>query len=303
MDLEGAARRPYSRRAFLVGALSTTAAGVLAACSQPAPTPEQHPPRRPPNPRPHPPAPRAHRPRRLPQAHRHRRVHPGRIARRRGIASSKSSSDPELPARPLRHRLPPRPRLQSRAPMCRRSRGDRGRRKAIRGQKVVFYGDGVGPTGITEGAGAMKFPRTRTSRSSSFSGRRTAPRRWRCFKRFFQGQSSDIDAFSVDVAWPGVLAPHLVDLSQQLGDEAKHLPGIIQNNTVNGKLVAMTDFLHFGMLELPHRPAGQQQSQGSRDLDDLQTASMTILNGEKADEPELRWLCFPGSNEIYFFSG
>src|SRR5438270_12878091 len=36
MTLEGAVRRAYSRRGFLLGAVSATTAGVLAACSQPS---------------------------------------------------------------------------------------------------------------------------------------------------------------------------------------------------------------------------------------------------------------------------
>ena len=36
MTLEGVARRAYSRRAFLLGAVGATTAGVLAACSQPS---------------------------------------------------------------------------------------------------------------------------------------------------------------------------------------------------------------------------------------------------------------------------
>ena len=36
MTLEGTIRRALNRRAFLFGAIGATAAGVLAACSQPA---------------------------------------------------------------------------------------------------------------------------------------------------------------------------------------------------------------------------------------------------------------------------
>src|SRR6202521_4724337 len=39
MNLEGAVRQPYSRRAFILGAVSATTAGVLAACSQPSSAP------------------------------------------------------------------------------------------------------------------------------------------------------------------------------------------------------------------------------------------------------------------------
>ncbi len=53
----------------------------------------------------------------------------------------------------------------------------------------------------------------------------------------------------LDVLWPGAFAPFLVDLKPKLGKEAKqHTPGIITNDTVDGKLVAMPWFGDFGIL-------------------------------------------------------
>lgn len=52
--------------------------------------------------------------------------------------------------------------------------------------------------------------------------------------------ATDIDVLQIDVVWPGVLAPHLVDLAPYLGDApAAHFPAIIRNNTVGGRLLAM----------------------------------------------------------------
>jgi trehalose/maltose transport system substrate-binding protein len=53
----------------------------------------------------------------------------------------------------------------------------------------------------------------------------------------------------LDVVWPGAFAPYLVDLKSALGKEAKqHAAGIIKNNTIGGKLVAMPWFGDFGIL-------------------------------------------------------
>ena len=53
----------------------------------------------------------------------------------------------------------------------------------------------------------------------------------------------------LDVVWPGAFAPFLVDLKPALGSQAKlHAQGIIQNDTVDGKLVAMPWFGDFGIL-------------------------------------------------------
>jgi trehalose/maltose transport system substrate-binding protein len=53
----------------------------------------------------------------------------------------------------------------------------------------------------------------------------------------------------MDVVWPGAFAPYLVNLKPALGKLAKmHAQGIVQNDTVGGKLIAMPWFGDFGIL-------------------------------------------------------
>jgi len=67
--------------------------------------------------------------------------------------------------------------------------------------------------------------------------------------RTFSSKSSAFDVVMLDVVWPGAFAPYLVDLKSTLGKEAKqHAAGIIKNNTIGGKLVAMPWFGDFGIL-------------------------------------------------------
>jgi trehalose/maltose transport system substrate-binding protein len=67
--------------------------------------------------------------------------------------------------------------------------------------------------------------------------------------RTFSSRSSAFDVVMLDVVWPGAFAPYLVDLKSALGKEAKqHAAGIIKNNTIGGKLVAMPWFGDFGIL-------------------------------------------------------
>ena len=58
------------------------------------------------------------------------------------------------------------------------------------------------------------------------------------------------DVYVIDVIWPGVLADHLLDLRQYIPEQeiAAHLPELIANNTVNGKLIALPSFLNEGVL-------------------------------------------------------
>ena len=64
------------------------------------------------------------------------------------------------------------------------------------------------------------------------------------------GSGSDkIDVFQIDVVWPGILASHLADLKPlAAGAEKQHFAGIVSNNTVAGRLVAMPWFTDAGLL-------------------------------------------------------
>lgn len=71
------------------------------------------------------------------------------------------------------------------------------------------------------------------------------------YLQFFEAQSSEVDLFEIDVIWPGDLAEHLVDLYQYEGfKEAAEafFPAIIENNTVDGALVAIPYFTDAGLL-------------------------------------------------------
>jgi trehalose/maltose transport system substrate-binding protein len=67
--------------------------------------------------------------------------------------------------------------------------------------------------------------------------------------RTFSSNSSAFDVVMLDVVWTGAFAPYLYNLKKVLAKEAKqHSKGIILNNTVRGKLVAMPWFGDFGIL-------------------------------------------------------
>ncbi|WP_254275511.1 ABC transporter substrate-binding protein [Halomonas sp. 3H] len=70
------------------------------------------------------------------------------------------------------------------------------------------------------------------------------------YQQILSANSSDIDVMQIDVVWPGLLANHLLDLREALGDEAGegHFPAIVENNTVDGRLVAMPWFTDAGVL-------------------------------------------------------
>jgi trehalose/maltose transport system substrate-binding protein len=168
--------------------------------------------------------------------------------------------------------------------------------KPLSGQKIVYYGDGVGPAGELEATATAQFVKD-TGIQVAFTQRpQDSTESLALFQRFFQGQSSDIDAMSIDVVWPGILAQHLVDLNQVAGDDAKlHYPGIIANNTVDGKLVAMPYFSDFGMLYY-RTDLLQKYSFAKPPLtwDELAMQAAKIVDGEKAANPTFAGFVFQG---------
>jgi trehalose/maltose transport system substrate-binding protein len=70
------------------------------------------------------------------------------------------------------------------------------------------------------------------------------------YLQMMAAQSPDIDVFQIDVIWPGLLASHLVDLTPYLpqGLKEQHFSSIIDNDTVDGHLVAMPWFVDAGLL-------------------------------------------------------
>lgn len=62
--------------------------------------------------------------------------------------------------------------------------------------------------------------------------------------------STGIDVYVIDVVWPGVLAGFLLDLTPYVDPKitGAHLPQIIENNTVDGKLVALPFYTDVGIL-------------------------------------------------------
>ncbi|WP_110685474.1 ABC transporter substrate-binding protein [Salinicola aestuarinus] len=78
----------------------------------------------------------------------------------------------------------------------------------------------------------------------------SATERLSLYQQILNSRSGDIDVFQIDVVWPGMLAPHLVDLRQHLPDGATDgfFDAIVDNNTIDGQLVAMPWFTDAGVL-------------------------------------------------------
>lgn len=70
------------------------------------------------------------------------------------------------------------------------------------------------------------------------------------YQQFLSAKQASIDVFQVDVVWPGILKPHLLDLTPYVPQEEidQHFESIIENNTVDGKLLALPLYTDVGIL-------------------------------------------------------
>lgn len=80
-------------------------------------------------------------------------------------------------------------------------------------------------------------------------GPESATERLAQYLQQLSAQASDIDVYEIDVIWPGILAQHAEDLSGALKDQGvEYFPAIVENNTVDGKLVGIPFFTDAGLL-------------------------------------------------------
>ena len=123
-------------------------------------------------------------------------------------------------------------------------------RKKYGGQTITFIGDNaVGSSHTRDVRLAQRFSAATGIKVKVIPHPTASDAAYAQLARAFSSHSSSIDVMMLDVVWPGAFAPFLVNLKPALGSQAKlHAQGIIQNDTVDGKLVAMPWFGDFGIL-------------------------------------------------------
>jgi trehalose/maltose transport system substrate-binding protein len=122
-------------------------------------------------------------------------------------------------------------------------------KKAYGGQTITFVGDSVGNSHKRDLMLAQRFTKDTGIKVNVVPHPAASDASYSQLVRAFSSKSDSIDVAMLDVVWPGAFAPYLVDLGPKLGRQAKlHAAGIVANNTVDGKLVAMPWFGDFGIL-------------------------------------------------------
>ncbi len=95
--------------------------------------------------------------------------------------------------------------------------------------------------------------------------------------------STELDVARVDIIWPGLVANHFIDLKPHIPEELlkQHFPSIVQNNLVNGKLVAMPWYTDAGVLYYRKDLLEKHGQQPPTTWQELAEAARKVVAAEK----------------------
>lgn len=141
--------------------------------------------------------------------------------------------------------------------------------------------------------GVAKFEEMTGHTVNVVSTPNSATERLALYQQLLAAGTSDIDVFQVDVIWPGILADHFIDLSEYTdGAEAAHFESIVENNTVDGELVAMPWFTDAGLLYYRADLLEKYDLEPPTTWSEMAEAAQTVLDGE--NNSDLNGFVFQG---------
>ena len=103
------------------------------------------------------------------------------------------------------------------------------------------------------------------------------------YQQLLAAGSGDVDVFEIDTIWPGILGTHFIDLAPfTKGSEKDHFPSIIQNDTRDGKLVAMPIYTDAGLMYYRKDLLDKYGLRPPETWDELGAAAKKVMDGEHA---------------------
>ncbi len=110
-------------------------------------------------------------------------------------------------------------------------------------------------------------------------------------QQLMASKSSDIDVFSMDVIWPGILGAHIYDLSPHFSDEylSQFFPKIIQGMRVGDKLAAIPWFTDAGLLYYRRDLLEKYGQKVPTTWDELTATARLVMDGERAAGNDKMW--------------
>lgn len=112
----------------------------------------------------------------------------------------------------------------------------------------------------------------------------SATERLNIYLQTWEAQSADIDVFQVDVIWPAIIAPHVVDMKEYLSEEeiGMYFADMIAGQTVDGRLVAIPWFSDAPGLYVRTDLTEEYGVEIPTTWDELTVAAQTIQDAHRA---------------------
>jgi len=166
------------------------------------------------------------------------------------------------------------------------------------GATIRFAGNSdVGEGGRLDRALAEEWAQKTGNKVEYISRPNDASATLQLFQQYWAAKSGDVDVFMVDVIWQGICGPHAVDMKKYFKDDEikAFFPRIIQNNTVNGKLVSIPWFTDAGLLyyrtDLLEKYGYKEPPKTWEELTEM---AKKIQDGERKDKPDFQGFVFEG---------
>jgi trehalose/maltose transport system substrate-binding protein len=110
------------------------------------------------------------------------------------------------------------------------------------------------------------------------------------YQQLLAARAPDIDVLQIDVVWPGILATHLVDLTDAASEvAADHAAALVRNNTVGGRLVAIPWFVDVGLLYYRRDLLARHGAEVPRTWQALTTTAGRIQRAERGASASRTW--------------
>ncbi len=171
-------------------------------------------------------------------------------------------------------------------------------KKKFGGRSITFLGDGpVGKSHTRDQQLVAKFSKDTGIKVKLVPHPADSTASYSQLARTFSSNSSAFDVVMIDVIWTGAFAPYLYNLKKVMAkDAARHSKGIILNNTVRGKLVAMPWFGDFGILYFRKDLLTKYgYSTPPKTWAQLGTMAQKIQDGERANNPNFYGYVYQGN--------
>ena len=169
-------------------------------------------------------------------------------------------------------------------------------RTDLSGAEIAWMGPSAADPDLAWNQAALaKFTEATGIKVNLINGENQTDARLQAMRQQFAAQSSDIDAYQIDIIWPGVVAEHAVPLQDALGDKiSTFFPGIIAANTVDGNLIGIPWFTDAGLLYYRTDLLEKYSLEAPATWADLETSAQTIKEGEAASNPDFTGFVWQG---------